>query len=1780
MKYIQNDYAIKDVPIVDSNSPQIEDDMVWSVVDAFFKDNGLMRQQLEPCNEAYLSTFRNIIFENREFSVNVDNEVYTCEFGELVFERPVHKETSDEIRAITPFECINRDITYKSDMLIDIEVTNPKGFRQRYVKIHLGSVPVMVKSELCNLYSIRNDKKRLAELKEDIYDSGGYFIIKGMPKIIACQERSAFNTCYTFKNRKKTPKYTTYTEVRSCSPTGAHSTVTQVGLLNGLFSAIIPYIDMSTIPIGILFRALGSGNEKDMLRYIINNDNDKECIELLVKSFEQSHYCSDQNTALLFIGKRGKKFMNKSPNSAEDKLATDDEIDDIDEYSYNELCPSTSTSKVDNDAISYANHLLSVEFLPHLGTGKDSFVKKRFYLGYMILKCIYVHLGRRTVEDRDHFLNKRPATAGVLLSQQFYSAFRRLRNEITNGIERCIRNNSVVNVPTLINPKTITSSLMGALSNNTWGNKGKIQGISQTYDRFNYLASLSNARKIIAPVSSEGGKIMGPRGQHGSQYGVICPAETPEGKKCLDLSTLINTPHGEVELGELKNNDKVITVNPETHYSSITKIKDYFIIEKDVYKLSVCGGYKIIATEDHPFLTNEGWKELKDLSRYNTLYIQYNVSNIPHNLLVFNYENHYYGSSVSSEDRYLVSKDYEELKKIFLYPLNLKDYRSVIVARILGYMYSDSIVTFIPTSTQCNDNVNDAKITLYFMYEKDALEFQNDVLLLGFPKKSIVNSYYIENSKKALNTLTFTGLFPKFILSLGLPWKNGVDRPFIIPEWIKGSNLLIQREFIAGYQGSNGGVLFYENNDCRFKFGDTLEFKSNRVLTHTISSYQWIQNIFNILGVKTKNITTRDSEDGKEYNVITLTFNDSIDNVINYAKFIGYRYSCLRKKSCEKAYFYYRYITDSINKNKRKEFEPDIDSFLNVYYDGKGCYFKIRKMKYKGIRKVADFTTISDNHSFIANSIVTHNCGLVKTQALTCLITIGSNPNALLEIMGVSSNNLKTMDIIPFEELAHTTSKKILNYPRIFVNGDPVGVTKFPREITNEIRHLRRRGCLNPETSILYNTLHNQINISTETGRVCRPLLIVENGKLLLKAEHIEQINNGLWDEPSVWVNLLCKGFVELIDKAEEETAYIVYFPSQLEEMSAEERLKVTHCELHPSLMYGAGASIIPYNSHNQSPRNTYEASMCKQAIGIPSANFSFIKKGITHVLHYPEIPVMYSKAALYSGVLSLPTVQNAVVFVGQWYGFNQEDSIIMNQSSIDRGFMCSTMYMGFEGKIKKELNEEFEIPIEAECNNFKGNISKLDIITGVVTVGTDVQDGDILIGRTVKVDSGASIYQKKKNNISVLYKHLLPGKVHSVEKGINGEGYEYYRVVIAQRREPILADKFACFSDDHEVLTSEGWISVSDITYKHELAALNNGNIKYEQPTAILDYKGPEYMVEIESEHVNLKVTPNHKMYVKTEDSKEFTLKKISELLESKSNCKYRKYGRWMCEKKKYFFLPEVQIERWNNSICNSPRRKLPMKPWLTLYGIWMVKGWVDNESAGVFIYSKVVKDACFKALEDLGLEFLTYKNDDEYIRIEDARLSEYLKQSTRKMSIHQRRLDNWVWDLSQKQSRRLLNGILIDSTNRKEKTLETSYSLLKDDILRLALHSGLYANAIVKSKDHSVNWSNNLILSKDTWIIRVNTERKDPLISYKQQRIVPYNGRVYCFTVPSHVVYVRRKFNNTPVWCGQSVHGQKGTVGKKYHSYELPFTEEGTVPDIIINPLAFPSQSFGLRD
>lgn len=239
-------------------------------------------------------------------------------------------------------------------------------------------------------------------------------------------------------------------------------------------------------------------------------------------------------------------------------------------------------------------------------------------------------------------------------------------------------------------------------------------------------------------------------------------------------------------------------------------------------------------------------------------------------------------------------------------------------------------------------------------------------------------------------------------------------------------------------------------------------------------------------------------------------------------------------------------------------------------------------------------------------------CGLVKNLSLMSCISVGSLSAPVIEF-------LEEWGLESLEENAHSATP----CTKVFVNGVWMGVHRDPANLVKTIKKLRRKDDISPEVSVVRDIRERELRLYTDAGRVCRPLFIVENNQLTLRKKHVDWIVNGVpqFDEagnrkvdkdtgavvnvPYEWNSLIKDGVIELLDAEEEETVMICMTPDDLEnarlqaagidphqndgEFDPSARLKAppvshqyTHCEIHPSMILGVCASIIPFPDHNQ----------------------------------------------------------------------------------------------------------------------------------------------------------------------------------------------------------------------------------------------------------------------------------------------------------------------------------------------------------------------------------------------------------------------------------------------------------------------------------------------------------------------------------------------------------------------------------------------------------------------
>ena len=378
-------------------------------------------------------------------------------------------------------------------------------------------------------------------------------------------------------------------------------------------------------------------------------------------------------------------------------------------------------------------------------------------------------------------------------------------------------------------------------------------------------------------------------------------------------------------------------------------------------------------------------------------------------------------------------------------------------------------------------------------------------------------------------------------------------------------------------------------------------------------------------------------------------------------------------------------------------------------------------------------------------------CGLVKNLALMAYISVGTPSAPIVEF-------LEEWGMENLEEYSSDMSKAT----KVFVNGVWQGVHRDPAQLVSTIKSLRRRGDISYEVSIVRDVRERELRLFTDAGRVCRPLFVVEDQRLALRKEHIDALNRdpagqALDDDDEdeaarklKWNDLVEQGIVEYLDAEEEETVMICMTPEDLESSrhhaetgelevtagglgDASATVKATgaakthtwtHCEIHPSMILGICASIIPFPDHNQSPRNTYQSAMGKQAMGVYLTNYQVRMDTMANILYYPQKPLATTRSMEYLHFRELPAGQNAIVAILCYSGYNQEDSVIMNQSSIDRGLFRSLYYRSYMDQEKKSGQvqlEEFEKPTRDSTLRLKhGTYEKLDA-DGLVGLGERV---------------------------------------------------------------------------------------------------------------------------------------------------------------------------------------------------------------------------------------------------------------------------------------------------------------------------------------------------------------------------------------------------------------------------------------------------------------------------
>ncbi|MFH1586113.1 MAG: DNA-directed RNA polymerase subunit B [archaeon] len=354
-----------------------------------------------------------------------------------------------------------------------------------------------------------------------------------------------------------------------------------------------------------------------------------------------------------------------------------------------------------------------------------------------------------------------------------------------------------------------------------------------------------------------------------------------------------------------------------------------------------------------------------------------------------------------------------------------------------------------------------------------------------------------------------------------------------------------------------------------------------------------------------------------------------------------------------------------------------------------------------------------------------------------------------------------------------------------FFNGRYIGNVKNSKDFVSKLKEKRRDGELPIQINFRDYSDMKTIIISTDPGRVLRPLIIVEDGKPKLTNEHLVQLEQG----ELKWKDLVEKGIIEYLDAAEEENALVALYK---EEVTPEH----THLEVDPIDLFGVVTSLVPYGNHDQSSRLNRGSKTQKQSLGLYAANYLCRLDTDVSILQYPQKPIV--RSFVYDTLNTYPAGQNLMVAIMTYEGYNMEDALVFNKGSLDRGVGRSFYfrpYSAIEMNYAGSLKDEIGIP-EKDATGYKMEVSYRHLeADGIVYPEAEINEGEVLIGKMSPpkfLSEAREISVKTKKESSVNMRQEEKGIVDAVFITEDFEGNKIVQVKTRDQRLPELGDKFA----------------------------------------------------------------------------------------------------------------------------------------------------------------------------------------------------------------------------------------------------------------------------------------------------------------------------------------------------------------------------------------------------
>jgi DNA-directed RNA polymerase beta subunit len=1682
----------------------------WDVIDSYFAHNKgyqLVKHQLESFNDFILRKLDQIIdgFNpieiQHQFIPDIGKFKYaiTIEIKNPILNKPIIYEKDGSTKTMTPNDARQRNFTYSSNITVDLHITTRSlNEENEYVidtkqlnNVLLGKIPIMVKSNYC----ILNNKFALINGHECKYDYGGYFIINGNEKVVISQDRISENKTYVFINNKVST-YSHVAEIRSVQenklgvPKITTLKLSAKGNQFGRYIRANIHHIKNDVPIFILFKALGLNNDKEIMTYILHDLDDPLSMILakeLIGSIEEANNIQCPKDALEYLS----KYLNITGYPKE-----------------------ILNNKVHR--INIIRNVLCTEFLPHVGR---EFHKKALYLGSMVNKLIKCFLHLKEFDDRDSYINKKIDSPGVLMANLFRQYYGKVIKDMKNMVQKEINvggwkaTNKFINVINKVNiykiikSTIIDSGMRYALATGNWGiknNKNK-QGVAQVLNRMTYSATISHMRRINTPIEKSG-KLVQPRKLHPTQWGIICPSETPEG----------------ASVGLVKNMSMICSI---TISSNSTNVRE------------------IIVQHGAQLFTGN-------------------------NIDIFH-----------------------------------KNTKVIVNGDIVG-VHSEPDVFY----AKMKDEKLSGAINIYTSIVWNIKEREISICTEG--GRCVRPLYVINNDGKT----NLTKELIEKIKSSETSWKDLLVNTRVI-EFLdveESNTLMIAMKYPDLFKGNKGSLLQIKYTHLEIHpslilgvLASTIPFSDhNQAPRNTYQSLMLTEPVLMADGTRK---AIKDVKVGEE--VITfdpITMNTSITKVIN------------------------QYVRPTENKILR------ITTVSGRVITATEEHKFMTNQGWKEIRDFDDETCVGINIEPDAVSIECDSFDVFNEEILYNKIKDCENVPVQLKQLGLM--NLKSTDV------RVNILARMLGYMMTgsyYKNNNDVNIwfdAEYSAELfENDVEYLGFTKSSIEESNNqfdCYKVNHKDAFANLFVGLGVKnsdvPQWIID-GSLMIKREFIAGYNGGyslisdisreldnldtLYAEFGIQNNYTSKyfdmiGYRYNYNKIIDNAITIEYLKQ--ENINTIEVKNITHkalCLFVPIKSIEEAPNCLISDITTESPNHSFIAgdnfmvhnsAQCKQAIGMYTLNYQERYDTLGHVMHYPQKPIVRTRMGSILNTDHMPNGINAIVAIGCYTGFNQEDSVLLNQSAVDRGLFVSTYYRTYkEQNNKNHSNGEEEFFTKPEVKSLKPfNYDKL-AQNGFVPENTYIEGGDILIGKCMPNKIG-NVINNKDNSIAFKNndKGFVDRNVHNDNYfcTTNPEGYNFCKVRVRSDRIPTIGDKLSsrCFDEKTEILTTEGWLYVKDLTKEHKVATLIGDALKYQNPSELQVYNYKGKMYELKSNQVDLFVTPNHAMYVakrfkntkKSEYKREFAEDIFNQVRFYKKNA-----DSWEPDYATEDVPKELVIT--DNKVTGFviEGEIYDIDDWIKLFGIWIAEGCCDSSNINIAAHKERVQKVLNEVEKSMKITFNRtkyYPDDPEKWSWNISKKSfvrYYLPLSVGAINKY---LPEWVWFLNRDQCQLLIKNMCLgDGHVMKNGTerYDTSSTRLADDFQRLCLHAGWSANKQLKALAGTKGGKNkngvDIISTVNAWRLTIITSQNEPKINKNRRAGNPdtcldkwtdFDGTVYCCTVPEGlgVVYVRR--NGCTVWAGQS--GQKGTCGILYRQEDMPFTKDGIVPDLIMNPHAIPSR------